>query len=103
MRKEIKTNPAAVLALLRSGSENGVSLAEVCRRTGLSPREARKTVETLRRGGKIICSGRDGYYFPAETVELRKYVQQMERTAKSIFYTLKGARQALREIEDGET
>lgn len=98
MKKAIE-NPAAVLPLIKSGSENGVSLAEICRRTGLSPRGVRKSVEALRRSGTVIASGEKGYYYPAEQSELRQYIQRMERTAKSIFFTLKAARAALKDYE----
>jgi len=92
-------NPETVAAFIKTGAENGISLRELCQRTNADGRTVRKTVETLRREGNVICSGMTGYYHPADACELRDYVKQEECRARSIFYTLKAARKALKKLE----
>lgn len=66
----------------------------------MTDRELRKCIETMRRAGIVILSSDKGYSLPKSAVELREYVKRTESTAKSVFYTLKGARELLKEMEE---
>lgn len=74
---------------LRKGEENGLSLSTVKQLTGLTDREARRTIESMRRNGALICSSTKGYYFADTTDELRNYVQTVQKRTDSELATLK--------------
>lgn len=93
------------------GEDNAVPRRELMVRTGLNDRQLRRAIEDERRAGYLICSSvdckRGGYYRhdPKKPAELREYVRQMEKHARSTFYTLHNARAELKRIEaeqDGE-
>ena len=82
-----------ILQALRVGENNAVSLADMCRISGLDNRSTRLVIEDLRRQGMVIISSNRGYYLPETIEELRRYINKESKRAKSIFYTLKSAKQ----------
>lgn len=88
-----------ILNMLGTGEENAVHLKALINRTKLKNREVRKCIEHLRRSGTVIVSSINGYFKPETPEELQKYINQEEHRAKSVFYTLKNARQLLQQIE----
>lgn len=88
-----------VLSTLRTGKRNAVKKRELVRITGLDERVFRKAIETLRRAGVCIISDAAGYYYPENRREIECYIRRVERTAKSHFYTLRAAKNALNELE----
>lgn len=94
-----------IIEHIPAGFENAISRKDLCRRTNLSDREVRKLIEDARRE-TIIISNNDGsgyWIFPdnpttKEQNLLKKYVKQQESRAKSIFYALYPARQAMKEV-----
>lgn len=65
----------------------------------MTDRDLRKHIETMRRAGIVIASSDKGYYFPADDVELRKYINKTSKAAKSLFKSLEAARKLLRAWE----
>lgn len=45
-----------IFEALRKGEANGLSLSTVKQLTGLTGREARRKIESMRRNGALICS-----------------------------------------------
>lgn len=88
-----------ILAVIGNGAENARHKSELLRLTGMQDRELRKTIEFLRRQGIVIISDEHGYYFPADESELKAYIHQENRRAKSIFYTLRLAKRLLQRID----
>lgn len=84
-----------ILNALRAGENNAVSLAEMCALSGLDNRSTRLCIEAMRRNGEVICSSDKGYFFPADTAELRRYVCRERCRANSISLTLRPAEQLL--------
>lgn len=82
-----------ILGLIGSGKNNAVHLDELCIKTGFENRYVRKRIEELRRNGKIIISSNDGYFLPSCRFELEQYIKRETHRAKSIFFTLKHARE----------
>ena len=80
-----------ILQLIGNGEDNAVHLSELIKHTGLHNREVRKCIEHLRRSGAVIISSSKGYFKPRTKDELKKYIHQETRRAKSIFFTLKSA------------
>lgn len=91
-----------ILQLIGNGEDNAVHLSELIKHTGLHNREVRKCIEQLRRSGEVIISSTNGYFRPESPAELKKYINQETHRAKSIFYTLKNARQMMRQIEEAK-
>ena len=89
-----------ILSTLKSGRKNAIKKRELVRITGLNERAFRRSIETLRRAGKCIISDAVGYYYPENKREIERYIRRVERTAKSHFYTLRAAKNALREFEE---
>ena len=88
-----------------TGRENATSSERLQQISGLCERDLRKTIEQLRRSGRVIISAVDGgYYKPANTAELKRFIHK-EKTFTmfiSVLTTLKSAKQLLKEW-DGET
>lgn len=91
-----------ILSLIGEGKENGTSLRALCSLSHLPEREIRHIIEHMRRGGIPVLSGMSGYYFPETSEEIREYIRKEEKRARSIFYTLRGAKKALSEYEKEE-
>ncbi|MBE7011318.1 MAG: hypothetical protein E7415_01435 [Ruminococcaceae bacterium] len=91
-----------ILNMLETGEKNAVHLKAIINRTELKNREARKCIEQLRRSGFVIVSNSNGYFIPETPEELQKYINQETHRAKSVFYTLKNARQLLQQIKEAE-
>lgn len=84
-----------ILASLRIGEDNAVSLSEECRISGLDERSTRRLIEYMRQHGQVICSSPKGYFLPANKFELQRYVLCERSRANSILWTLKAAENAL--------
>lgn len=91
-----------ILNMLGTGEKNAVHLKAIMKKTELKNREVRKCIEQLRRNGTVIISNKNGYFKPETPEELQKYINQEEHRAKSVFYTLKNARQLLQQIQGVE-
>ena len=85
--------------LIGIGEENAVHLDKITSKTGIRNRELRKCIERLRRNGEVIVSNTKGYFKPKTAAELHKYIKQETHRAKSVFYTLKNARQLMEQID----
>ena len=91
-----------ILSLIGTGWEQGVHVRDICRATGLTDRDARRTVEAIRRAGVVICADSlRGYFFPETLEELGLYVRREERRGRSVFYSLKAARQLYKQRGGG--
>lgn len=81
--------------LIPFGRNNAISRAELCRLTGMNDRAVRETISQLRREHCILNNqdGR-GYYRPFvdEAEYVKDYIRQETHRAKSIFWSLKGAK-----------
>ena len=84
-----------ILQTIGTGESGAVSAEQLTMITGLTARELRKAVETLRRAGHVIISSDNGYYFPETVEELRRHINKESRRARSIFFTLSSARELL--------
>lgn len=89
----------AIVSLIREGENNAVHGTELAQYVNMDARELRQAIEKLRRNGVIIASSQKGYYYPANTGELAAFVRKEERRARSVFYTIKAARQLLKQLE----
>lgn len=84
-----------ILQTIGTGESGAVSAEQLTMITGLTSRELRKAVETLRRDGYVIISSDNGYYYPETVEEVKRYIGKESRRARSIFFTLRSARELL--------
>ena len=90
---------STILSAIGNGSENARHKNQLVRLTGMNERALRKSIEHLRRENFVIISDENGYYFPQSQKELEIYVQTVSKRARSTFYTLKSARQTLKQCK----
>lgn len=98
----VSNNDVNIIDYIPTGKDNGVTRRQLCIQTGLSDRIVRKLISLERRKTVIINEQNgNGYYIPgAEDIrELQLYCRQEENRAKSIFWSLRAARKALKEVE----
>lgn len=81
-----------IIQALKTGENNAVSLADMCRVSGINNRATRQIIEDLRRSGVVIISSNKGYYLPETLEEVRHYINKESKRAKSIFYTIQSAK-----------
>lgn len=89
-----------ILNNIGSGEENDIHLTDLRIKTDLQDRELRKCIEDLRRSGTVIISSPKGYFKPKNHSEVDRYIRQETRRAKSIFFTLKHARELNKTFEE---
>ena len=92
-------NLKEISKLIPTGADDGLPMHDLSNIAGLTERDIRKCIETLRRNGEVICSGVTGYYRPADVFELREYVNRMTARAETTFLCLQGARALLRQFD----
>ncbi len=83
------------------GKENAIQRDALVLLTGVKDRTVRKAISKARRTTPILnMQEGNGYYRPTkdDAMELRRYVAQEERRAKSIFFSLRAARQAVKRL-----
>lgn len=88
-----------IIEYIPHGRDNAITRAELVRLTGLSDRNVRAQISQARRNNVIInLQDGGGYYRPTERAEIERYAMQEEHRLKSIGWSLKAARDALREV-----
>ena len=71
--------------LLREGSENGLTLAELVQLTGEDERSIRRRIQTERKAGKLILSDcKSGYFLPTSTLDIQRFISSMSRRSREI-------------------
>lgn len=87
-----------------TGRENAITTNDLMRLNGYSDkRKLRQDIRSLRIAGEVILSttkNKGGYYRPKDKDELRQFIRQEEKRAKSIFYALKTARRMLKKSSE---
>ena len=86
------------------GKDNAISRSQLVKLTGLSDRIVRDMIALERRNTAILnLQNGAGYYIPSESdrADIERYVRQEEARAKSIFWSLRGAKTALRKCGNG--
>lgn len=87
---------------IKMGHENAVTREELSKKTGLNDRVIREIISQTRRTVPIInLQDGKGYFIPdlskaSEIAYLKQFVKQEENRLKSIGWSLKSARKALK-------
>ena len=67
-----------LLDSLQSGKDHAISQKNLCIRLGLKPAELRDAILKARIDGCFICSCQEGYYLPADRLELYDHARRRE-------------------------
>lgn len=86
-----------ITEFIPTGEGNAISLAELCRITGMENRTLRAAIERERQNGAVICSSVNGYFFPDTLSELQEYVHRERSRSCSITRSLRAAEKTLKE------
>lgn len=90
--------------LLHEGSDNGLTLSDLERLTGLDGREIRRRIHMERRDGTLIMADNvHGYFLPESGDDVRRFIRSMSRRAKEIAAISRAAEDALIKAEGQET
>lgn len=92
-----------IVELIPYGKENAISRSDLCNKTGLSDRLVRRQIAKKRRDYVILnLQDGKGYYRPTDKADIEIYIRQETARAKSIFWTLRAARNELRRGLNGQ-
>jgi hypothetical protein len=90
-----------IIDLIPCGKENAISRNSLVIKTGLSDRKIRDLI-ALERRNHVILNVQDGkgYYRPTEKEmpDIERFVKQETRRAKSIFWSLRAAKKAIKGV-----
>ncbi len=90
--------------LLQRGSDNGLTITDLVRLTGLDERIIRRRINRERRDGILIISDNVHGYFLAENVdEVRRFIRSMTRRAREIIAVCWAVEDGLAKMEGKET
>ena len=92
---------STVRDFLGCGEHTAVSMSELARLLGISPRACRKAVEAERLTGTLILSSERGYFLPGEGAAGREEITRFQRRTAARLRTgkalLRSSRRALAE------
>ena len=89
-----------LLSIIPIGKENAIHADTLAHYAGITTRELRHKLEELRRNGEVILSSDRGYYLPANLSEVIEYRKKEERRARSVFRSLRSARQLEKRLSE---
>lgn len=80
------------------GRQNAVTREELRKLTGLNDRQIREMISQARRETPIISLDNKGYFIPSEDekADVEKWIKQEEHRAKSIFWSMAGAKKFIK-------
>lgn len=92
----------SILDLIPYGKQNAVSRSDLVKQSRLSDREVREEISQLRRETPILSFG-GGYFRPTKEEKplVEKWIKQETARGKSIFWSMKGARDKLKQTALG--
>ena len=84
-------NSEIICQALKFGEHNAIKSAELEQLTGLTSRDVKREIASLRRSGVVICSSSKGYFYADSKSELGKFIHQETARKESIGVSLKSA------------
>lgn len=85
-----------ISALLGHGAENGLTLGDLVRMTGLNERVIRARIQAERKTGVLILADcQHGYFLPTSEHEVRRFIRSMSHRAREISAISSAAEDAL--------
>jgi hypothetical protein len=89
--------------LLHHGSNNGLTIWDLVRLTGLGGREIRRMIHVERQSGALIISDNiNGYFLPESADDVRRFIRSMSNRAREIAKVTRAAEDGLARLEGQE-
>ncbi|MBQ6173471.1 MAG: hypothetical protein IJK28_02480 [Clostridia bacterium] len=100
---EQKAKPFEFLInLIPPGRAEAIPMKTLSKLLDCPSSDVRESILNARKVGVLICSGDDGYYFPADDGELKEYVNRRRKYIRTAEFALKHFEEVLTEYEDGD-
>lgn len=90
--------------VLHKGRDNGLTIQDLVRLTNIDERTLRKKIQAERKSGILIMADCvHGYFLPADTADVRRFIHSMSNRAKEIAAISCAAETALAQMDGQET
>ena len=89
--------------LLHKGRNNGLTLQDLVKLTGMDERTIRRKIHVERKSGILIMADCvHGYFLPEDTYDVRRFIHSMSNRSKEISAVSRAAEDALAKMENQE-
>ena len=89
--------------LLHKGRNNGLTLQDLVKLTGMDERTIRRKIHVERKSGMLIMADCvHGYFLPEDTYDVRRFIHSMSNRSKEIAAVSRAAEDALAKMENQE-
>ena len=89
--------------LLHKGRNNGLTLQDLVKLTGMDERTIRRKIHVERKSGILIMADCvHGYFLPEDTYDVRRFIHSMSNRSKEIAAVSRAAEDALSKMENQE-
>ena len=89
--------------LLHKGRNNGLTLQDLVKLTGMDERTIRRRIHAERKSGILIMADCvHGYFLPEDTYDVRRFIHSMSNRSKEIAAVSRAAEDALAKMENQE-
>ena len=89
--------------LLHKGRNNGLTLQDLVKLTGMDERTIRRKIHVERKSGMLIMADCvHGYFLPEYTYDVRRFIHSMSNRSKEISAVSRAAEDALAKMENQE-
>ena len=89
--------------LLHKGRDNGLTLQDLVKLTGMDERTIRRKIHVERKSGMLIMADCvHGYFLPEDTYDVRRFIHSMSNRSKEIAAVSRAAEDALAKMENQE-
>lgn len=89
--------------LLHKGRNNGLTLQDLVKLTGMDERTIRRKIHVERKSGMLIMADCvHGYFLPEDTYDVRRFIHSMSNRSKEISAVSRAAEDALAKMENQE-
>ena len=89
--------------LLHKGRNNGLTLQDLVKLTGMDERTIRRRIHVERKRGILIMADCvHGYFLPEDTYDVRRFMHSMSNRSKEIAAVSRAAEDALAKMENQE-
>lgn len=87
-----------LINFLSVGAENAITAKELSNLLNTNVRNITLEINSLRKRGIIICSKANGYFFPADEVDVVEFCRRTNSRIRDIKSIIKPAEKFLREV-----
>lgn len=89
--------------LLHKGRNNGLTLQDLVKLTGIDERTIRRKIHVERKSGMLIMADCvHGYFLPEDAYDVRRFIHSMSNRSKEISAVSRAAEDALAKMENQE-